>query len=554
MALISKRVNPYLFIFLLIAFFLIPTIGFAATIRVPSEQATIQAGIDAAVAGDTVLVADGTYTGEGNKNIDFKGKAITVQSENGAENCIVDCESLGRGFYFHNKEGPSSILFGFTIKGGFAFEDNNEGGGGIYLFRSSPSITYCTITLNSGGGICSNYSFPKISSCIISKNTADYGGGIHLFYSSPTIINCTIKDNTGYNTGGGIRCYESSPSIMNSAITENTVHGDGGGIYCGCSSSPAITKCNISENEAYNNGGGIYCGYGNISSSPSPDILGSIIRNNIARVNGGGIYAYYCYSRIINCIIAENKAFQGGGIFGFYSNSLKIINCTIAGNNANAYGGGIKADAYDVLTNSIFWKNTPDSIYGDPTTTYSDIEGGYAGEGNIQSNPEFVSETDYRLSASSPCIDTGTSNGTPNTDINGNPRPQGNGYDMGAYESDQSGGARPTVNAGSDQQVFNSIKLDGSASTAPSGSITTYSWALKYQGNSSYDRTATGVSPTVSTLQPGFYDVTLTVTDNQGLTNTDTMLFSAMGINCDFNGDGDVDGSDLQVFSTNYGK
>ena len=76
--------------------------AFAATIRVPADQPTIQAGIDAAVDGDTVLVADGTYTGEGNQDIDFKGKAITVQSENGAENCIIDCEDYSvRGFYLY---------------------------------------------------------------------------------------------------------------------------------------------------------------------------------------------------------------------------------------------------------------------------------------------------------------------------------------------------------------------------------------------------------------------------------------------------------------------
>ena len=526
---VSRCINPYLFILPFIAFLLIPNISLAATIRVPSEQATIQAGIDAAVAGDTVLVADGTYTGEGNRDIDFKGKAITVQSENGYGNCIIDCEGDGRGFYFHSGEGGTSTLSGFTIRNGLV--SGTEKGGGIYFSQSSPTISNCTITLNTG------YT----------------GGGIYSIFSNPKVSNCVISGNTATN-GGGIYCTDSSPSIMNSTITANAAHGDGGGIYCGGSASPVITKCNISENEAYNQGGGIYCGYWTSTFSPSPDIIGCIIRNNIARSNGGGIYAYNSYAKVTNCLISGNKAFQGAGIFGTNNTSLKINNCTIGSNNADAYGGGIRVYSYDVLTNSIFWQNTPDGIYGDPTVTYSDIQGGYTGEGNIDSNPKFISETDYRLTSSSPCIDTGTSNGAPDIDIDGNPRPQGNGYDMGAYESDQSGGTRPTANAGPNQRVFDSVTLDGSGSTAPDGIITSYLWDLKYQGNSSYDRTATGVNPTVSNLQPGFYDVTLTVTDNQGLNDTDTMFFSAIGIKGDFNGDGDVDGSDLQVFSTNYGK
>ncbi len=62
----------------------------AATIHVPGDQPTIQAGIDAAMDGDIVLVADGTWTGVGNRDIDFLGKAITVRSENGPDSCIID--------------------------------------------------------------------------------------------------------------------------------------------------------------------------------------------------------------------------------------------------------------------------------------------------------------------------------------------------------------------------------------------------------------------------------------------------------------------------------
>lgn len=96
------RIAPgiLLVMFLSVSFLVGGTIAEAATLLVPDQQPTIQAGIDAASSGDTVLVADGTYTDEGNKNLDFKGKAIIVKSENGPTNCTIDCGNDGRGFYF----------------------------------------------------------------------------------------------------------------------------------------------------------------------------------------------------------------------------------------------------------------------------------------------------------------------------------------------------------------------------------------------------------------------------------------------------------------------
>ena len=149
----------------------------AVVLHVPSEYPTIQAGIDAAADGDTVLIADGTYTGGGNKNIDFGGRAITVRSENGPENCIIDCEHSGRGFYFNSNEDANSVLDGLTIKNGrqMAQMGYNAYGGGIFIKESNPVIANCFITENittrNGGGVyitdCSdnpmliNPGFPK---------------------------------------------------------------------------------------------------------------------------------------------------------------------------------------------------------------------------------------------------------------------------------------------------------------------------------------------------------------------------------------------------------
>ena len=136
----------------------------AGTIRIPADYPTIQAGIDAAVNGDTVLVADGVYTGTGNVNLDFKGKAITVKSENGAANCIIDCENIDDtyGFRFFSGEAATAVVEGFTIRNGKA-----QYGGGIICYKSSPTITNNIITGNSannvGGGISCSASSPAIT-------------------------------------------------------------------------------------------------------------------------------------------------------------------------------------------------------------------------------------------------------------------------------------------------------------------------------------------------------------------------------------------------------
>ena len=267
---------------------------FAATIRLPSEEPTIQAGIDASVDGDTVLVADGMYTGYGNKNLEYGGKAITVVSENGPEYTVIDCENSGRGFYFSNYEGQNSRLGGFTIRNGRVDGD----GGGIYCYAASPTMTDCTITNCSTQGLY-----------------VKEGGGISCkSWSSPTIVNCAISQNYANWAGGGISCRsESSPTIVNCPITGNVGAAGGGGISCNSESSPTITNCTISGNRAESLGGGIDC-----LNRSSPTILNCIITGNVADFYGHAL---------------------GGGIH--CSSSTTILNCNITGNVVEETGGGI---------------------------------------------------------------------------------------------------------------------------------------------------------------------------------------------------------------------
>ena len=153
----------------------------ANIIYVPTDQPTIQAGIDSASGGDTVIVADGIYTGNGNRDIDFKGKAITLRSGNGFENCIIDCQgSEGDyhfGFIFNNAETHNTILEGFTIKNAWLRETDCEadnGSGGAIFAWSSPTIRNNKIINNRasfGGGIAS-FGSALITNNILSNNVA----------------------------------------------------------------------------------------------------------------------------------------------------------------------------------------------------------------------------------------------------------------------------------------------------------------------------------------------------------------------------------------------
>ncbi|MHC4791262.1 MAG: right-handed parallel beta-helix repeat-containing protein [Planctomycetota bacterium] len=399
------------------------TMGLGEILRVPNDFFTIQAAIDEANDYDVVLVADGNYSGEGNQDIDFSGKAITVRSENGPENCIINCQGdYDCAFLFQSGETAHSRVQGFTIV-------NRDSGGAIYCEQSSPAISNC---------ILKSYSFGRQA-------------GIYCHRAHPIITNCTISGYANDRVGGGIVCSSSSPTITNCIITGNKSI-CGGGIGCINYSSPTITNCTIKANSATFYGGAIFCSY-----HSNPTITNCTISSNVALGfgsdggQGGGIYCEQSSPAISNCTFAGNSATNGNALTcdshkQKYPSNLQMTNCILA-------DGG----------NEI-WNNDGSTI----TINYSNIQGGWPGEGNIDADPCFISpcywadvndiniivepndpnavwiDGDYHLLRTSPCIDAATDAGV-YTDIEGNPRPfdfpgvDNNGelpdFDMGAYEA-----------------------------------------------------------------------------------------------------------------------
>jgi parallel beta-helix repeat protein len=378
-------------------------------LHVPSEYPTIQAAIDIALDGDIVIVAPDTYTGSGNRDLDFKGKAITVRSAdpndpNIVAATIIDCQNLGRGFYFYSGENAGSVLNGFTITNGYSTY-----GGGIYCNDSSPAITNCTFSGNSadveGGGMSNSNSSPTITSCTFTGNSVSYdhpnsGGGMYNASSNPTIINCIFSSNSSY-LGGGIWNTSSNPTITNCTFSGNSAE-SGGGIYNYNSSRPTITNCTFSGNSVSYGGGGVT----NYNNS-NPTITNCIIAGNSASGDGGGMFnGESSNPTVTNCTFSGNSASTGGGMSNGFGNPT-VTNCTFSDNSAST-GGGMCNDYFSnpTLANCILWGNTaPDGsqIYNTGASsrvvTFSDVQGGYPGIGNIDADPCFVDAdaNDYHL-------------------------------------------------------------------------------------------------------------------------------------------------------------
>lgn len=348
-------------------------LGAQSTIRVPADQPTIQAAIDVAVNGDTVLVSPGTWS-----SIDFTGKAITVTSESGA--AVTSIQGTNeKGVYFVNGEGIGSVLSGFTVSGEIesASGPAPADGLGIYCPSATPYVIDCVIEgCNSysppfwygiGGAVHGN---PVLERCTLRNNLSVWGGGV---YGAPTMIDCLVESNWSV-FGGGLRLTDGA-HIQNCTIRNNTA-GPNSSRY-GCFNA---------------HGGGIYAEGGAVT------VEGCVITGN----------------EVWTCAIIPGDCWgtgapgYGGGVYSDTSNCT-LTNCTIADNfwTECASNGGVYGQF--TATSCIVWDNADPAGYYtlNGTFTYSDAPGLLAAGGNIDAPPLFVGSGDYHLQPASPCIDTG---------------------------------------------------------------------------------------------------------------------------------------------------
>lgn len=381
---------------------------------------TIQAAIDAAVDTDTVLVMPDTYQ----ENINFKGKAITVRSDQGPSVTIIDGGRNDTVAYFGNGETSDSVLDGFTLQNGFAGLGKplaDLDGGGILIQNTSPTIRNNVITDNiadvPGFGIHVYLGSPIIDGNTISSNRASGrvsggggGGGIALLGGgSAQIINNTIINHdvtTDFNGGGGIDLWGAgTPTIRNNFISGNT-GGFGGGICMMGASNALIVQNVILDNTATDRGGGIY--WIVPSGEPGPTVLNNTIVNNSSPEDAG----VYANGFDASTELTNNLIITYSGLPAVYCGDLNDINPPIFNSN---------------------------NIYSQSGAPYAGICSDQTGlNGNISADPLFLDiyADDFRLEPLSPAINKGdgTAPDLPATDFAGNTRIVGSEVDMGAYE------------------------------------------------------------------------------------------------------------------------
>jgi predicted outer membrane repeat protein len=338
------------------------------------DYTTIQAAITAAGDGDTIELCDGTYTGSGNRDLDYGGRAITVRSASGdPAACIIDCQGNAgdqhRGVVFQSQEGADSVLRGVTVRNAYSW--------------------------HAAGLFCEAGSSPRIAHCIFENNTAESrGGGLSAHNgSAPTIEYCVFRNNTAMSDGAGLRCYDGTPTVADCEFYGNTAGATGGAVHLNINSSASFLRCSFHDNHCTTDGGAIYA-----TNGSAPSLEDCLVYDNVADRNGGAIYLWQQADvALLRCTIAGNRGLDASGFSVNYHSSPSLTNCIVA---VGIDGPAVYCDGTSGATLACC------DVFGNAGGNWIGAIAGQAGTaGNLETDPEFcdLGGGHFSLRSTSPC-------------------------------------------------------------------------------------------------------------------------------------------------------
>jgi len=473
--------------------------------------------------------------------------------------------------------GANVLLFASAANTSLDANEAEDGGGLFASGSSSVSLIASTgrslsmnsnIARNNGGGMCVE-NLVKVGlygDVQMTGNIATNDGGAGYASNQCSIVAVTntagvglgcLENTAGFSGGGFCILGPLSTQTLAGATFGGTVNGNratgpGGAIAVLYGAHLDVFSSLFQNNVSSNSGGAVFANSSSsaFDSGPAGILPGTQFINNNARFSGGALYFIGATSTVMNVLLANNGTLQrGGAVYMNTDSRVRCVNAVIVSNRALLAGGGVRPNnaeailehctiaqndsgvelsgsALATLTNCIVWGNTATNIgAGAVAAVYSDIGGGFAGTGNLNADPAFASPAllDYRLTAGSPCVDSGVNCGV-TSDCIGAHRPLGLGYDMGAYEFDPA----PVLSVTPTLLAFGSVVV-GDSSNLP--------LLVRNTGNSLLSGVINNVPVPTFTAAPGSYtlapaaatNVVVTFAPSVEYSWTQTIVFASNG-------------------------
>jgi predicted outer membrane repeat protein len=332
------------------------------------------------------------------------------------------------------------------------FKNNTAGlaAGGMQNFGIDATLTNVTFSDNSatmyGGGLVNADADanldPKLINVTFARNSAAFGGGMWNHHSSPSLTDVVFSANTATDSGGGIYNEDGSNLTLTNVTIENNSAGSGSGIF-NSSSSPNLLNVTFSGNtgSAGSRGGAMV---NDLNSSPNLTNV-TFANNSVVFTGGAMLNSYNSNPSLVNVTFVGNSSNDKGGAIYNWESHPTLKHATFHGNSSSA-GGAIYNDesSHPSIINSILYRDSGGEIYnnsGTAAVTYSIVQGGYPGAGNLDVDPRLglLQENGgftltMALRPGSRAINAADDTNCPATDQRGVARPQGSHCDIGAYE------------------------------------------------------------------------------------------------------------------------